>query len=83
MKTPSILGENLVRTVFFVKKWEISMMLGVLAMILCCAASPHLTTQWWTTAFSPLCDAILAADAGGGGIVLRSKLYDLLMQYVG
>lgn len=65
------------------KKWEAALLIGVAATILCCAAPPRLTLQWWTTAFSPLCDGILAADASGGGIVLRSKLWELLSLYVG
>ena len=60
------------------RKWELALMIGVAATSLCCAAAPGLTTRWWTTAFSPLCDGILGADAGGGGIVLRSRLWELL-----
>lgn len=60
------------------KKWEIALMIGVAATILCCAASPGFVTQWWTTAFSPLCDGILGVDAGGGTVVLRSKVWELL-----
>lgn len=60
------------------KKWELALMIGVAVTILSCAAAPGLTTRWWTTAFSPLCDGILGADAPGGGIVLRSKVWELL-----
>ena len=64
------------------RRFEISLLIGVLVTIIWCAASPHVATQWWTAAFSPLCDGILTADAGGGGIVLRSKAWELLSQYV-
>lgn len=60
------------------KKWELALMIGVAATILCCAVAPGLTMHWWTTAFSPLCDGILGADASGGEIVLRSKIWELL-----
>lgn len=59
------------------KKWEIALMIGAAVTILCCAAPPELTTRWWTTAFAPLCDGILGADASGGGIVLRSRIWEL------
>ena len=65
------------------KKWEIALMIGVVATILCCAVTPGFTTRWWTTAFSPLCDGILGADAGSGEIVLRSKLWELLAGWAG
>ncbi len=64
------------------QKWEIAMLIGVFATVLCCAATPGPTLQWWTTAFSPLCDGILGADAGDGEVVLRSKLYELLAQWM-
>ena len=60
------------------RKFEISLLIGVAAAIVWCAAAAHLTPMWWTTAFSPLCDGILTADAGGEDIVLRSKLWELL-----
>lgn len=63
-----------------IDKFELSVMIGVLATIIWCAATPHLMTQWWTTAFAPLCDGILTADHSGGGIVLRSKIWELLMK---
>lgn len=63
-----------------IDKFELSVMIGVLATIIWCAATPHLTTQWWTTAFAPLCDGILTADRSGGGVVLRSKIWELLMK---
>lgn len=60
------------------KKWELSLLIAVVAAIVCCAVLPEPTTQWWTAAFSPLCDDILTADAGCDSIVLRSKLWELL-----
>lgn len=54
------------------------MLVGVVAAILWCAASPRLTPQWWTTAFSPLCGDILQLGGAGGGIVLRSKFWELV-----
>ncbi|MBE7003612.1 MAG: hypothetical protein E7425_04905 [Ruminococcaceae bacterium] len=60
------------------QKWEISVILGVIAMIVCCAATPSLTTHWWTTAFAPLCDALFTSELDGGDVVLRSKLWELL-----
>ena len=60
------------------RKFEISILIAVVVTIVWCAVSPSLTPQWWTTAFSPLCDGILTADAAGEGIVLRSKLWELL-----
>lgn len=54
------------------------MMIGVAAAIIWCAAEPHLTTQWWTAAFAPLCDGILTAEGSGEGIILRSKLWELI-----
>lgn len=60
------------------KKWEVSVLIGVLVTIAWCAALPHITPQWWTAAFSPLCDGILTAEAGRAGIVLRSKVWELL-----
>lgn len=62
------------------KKWEISLMIGVAATILCCAARPELTLNWWTTAFSPLCDGILGAETADGGLIVRSRLWELLAQ---
>ncbi|MBE6908441.1 MAG: hypothetical protein E7474_02385 [Ruminococcaceae bacterium] len=64
------------------KKWEISVMIGVIVTILWCAASPRWTPQWWTTAFSPLCDGILTADASGEGIILRSWLWEQVSKYL-
>ncbi len=64
------------------RKWEISLLIGVAAALLCCAAPTHLAPQWWTTAFSPLCDGILGAGAAGEAVELRSKLWELASQYV-
>ena len=62
----------------FMRKWEISLAFGTAAALLWCAGLP----QRWTTAFAPLCDALLTAESDGSGIVLRSKLWELLMQFV-
>ncbi len=78
MKTPSILGVNLGLDGVFMKKWEISILIAIVVTIVYCAATPSLTSRWWTTAFAPLCDGILTADAGGTEIVLRSKLWELV-----
>lgn len=60
------------------RKFEISLLIAVIVTIVWCAAAPRLTPMWWTTAFSPLCDGILTAGAGGEGVVLRSKVWELL-----
>lgn len=63
------------------KKWEISILIGVAAVILWCAAPP--VTFWWTSAFSPLCDGILIGGSGTEGeILLKSRLWELLSQLV-
>lgn len=63
-------------------RFELSVMIGVFVTIVWCAATPHLTTQWWTTAFAPLCDGILSSGARDGGeIILRSKIWELLQRY--
>ena len=54
------------------------MLIAVIVTVVWCAASPRLTSQWWTTAFSPLCDGILTAGGEGGRIVLRSKIWELV-----
>ena len=64
------------------QKWEISVMAGVIATILWSAAAPRPAPQWWTTAFSPLCDGILTACSSGEGVVLRSKLWELVSRYL-
>ena len=67
----------------YFNKFELSVMIGVLATILCCAATPHWTTQWWTSAFAPLCDGIISSGVrDGGAIVLRSRIWELLKLYV-
>ena len=60
------------------KKWELSLLIAAAAAILCCAALPELTPRWWTAAFSPLCDGVLTARADCGGVVLRSRLWELV-----
>ena len=64
------------------KKWELSLLIAVAAAILCCATLPDLTPRWWTAAFSPLCDGVLTTGAEGG-VVLRSKLWELLAAALG
>lgn len=66
----------------FMRKFEISLMIAVVVTLVWCAAGPHMAARWWTTAFEPLCDGVLSADAADGGMVLRSKLWELLTQYV-
>ena len=85
------MGRNLsIRAVVFMKKWELSLLIAVIAAIVCCAVRPEPTMRWWTAAFSPLCDQILTADCDtvlaedceGEGLVLRSKLLELLTKAV-
>ena len=59
-------------------KPELSLAIGLAAMLLCCAAERQLTLQWWSAAFSPLCGGILADGGAAGELVLRSKLLELL-----
>ena len=40
-------------------KWELSLMIGLAVMLLYCAVHGQNTLQWWSAAFSPLCDGIL------------------------
>ena len=61
---------------------ELSPAIGFTLMILCCAALPHHTMQWWSVAFSPLCDGILTGDLSGGDIILKSKLFELISQFI-
>ena len=58
-------------------KFELSLMLGLAAMLLYCAAHGPNTLQWWSAAFAPLCDGILT-NGCAGGIVVRSKLVEWL-----
>ena len=37
-------------------KWELSLAVGLAVMLLFCAARGTNTLQWWSAAFSPLCD---------------------------
>lgn len=60
-------------------KLEYSLALGLAVMLLCCAFPPR-TMQWWSVAFSPLCDEILSSG-GSGEIVLRSKLWEVLSSF--
>ena len=61
-------------------KWELSLAVGLAVMLLYCAARGQNMLQWWSAAFSPLCDGILSKGAGGGAIVIKSKLLELLAQ---
>ena len=64
-------------------KWELSLAVGLAVMLLFCAAHGTNTLQWWSTAFSPLCDGILTQSAAGGDIVVKSKLAELLALLLG
>lgn len=59
------------------KKWEISMLVGVAAAILCCALFPA-PMRWWTVAFEPLCDGLATAESAGTEVIVRSRLWELL-----
>ena len=59
------------------RKWEVSLLIAVAATVVWCAFAPSLLPRWWTAAFAPLCDGILTAEADGGAVVLRSKLWEL------
>ena len=63
-------------------KWELSLAAGLAVMLLFCAARGT-NTQWWSVAFSPLCDGILTQSAATGGIVVKSKLAELLALLMG
>lgn len=62
-------------------KLELSLLAALTAMLICCAAFPQPTFQWWGAAFAPLCDGILTSD-GADGILLRSKLLELLAHFM-
>ena len=59
---------------------EYSLLFALAVTLLCCIVLPQDASAWWGTAFSPLCDGILTADGAGEGIILKSKLWELLMQ---
>ncbi|MBR3561456.1 MAG: hypothetical protein IKN81_08025 [Oscillospiraceae bacterium] len=61
------------------RKWELSLLFAVAFTLVWCAVSPRYTPMWWTTAFAPLCDGILSVDGLGEEIVLRSKLWELVL----
>lgn len=63
-------------------KLELSLMLGLAVMLLYCASHGQDMLQWWSAAFSPLCDGILTQKAAGG-VVIRSRLLELLRQLRG
>ena len=50
-------------------KWELSLAVGLAVMLFYCAARGQTMLQWWSAAFSPLCDGILTQSAATGGIV--------------
>ena len=58
---------------------EYSLLFALAVTLVCCAILPPDAHAWWGTAFSPLCDGILTADGAGSGIVLKSRLWELLM----
>lgn len=59
------------------KRWEISALVGLAAMLLF-TVLPAEPMRWWSAAFAPLCDGILTANGAAGELVLRSKLWELL-----
>ena len=63
-------------------KWELSLAAGLTVMLLFCAARGT-NTQWWSAAFSPLCDGILTQSAASGDVVVKSKLAELLALLIG
>ena len=70
---------------FFMKfsKLELSLAIGLAVMLLCCAAETRPALQWWSAAFSPLCDGILTQSAASGDVVVKSKLAELLALLIG
>ena len=64
-------------------KWELSLAVGLSVMLFYCAARGQTMLQWWSAAFSPLCDGILTQSAATGGIVVKSKLAELLALLMG
>ena len=64
-------------------KWELSLAVGLAVMLFYCAARGQTMLQWWSAAFSPLCDGILTQSAATGGIVAKSKLAELLALLMG
>ena len=64
-------------------KWELSLAVGLAVMLFYCTARGQTMLQWWSAAFSPLCDGILTQSAATGGIVVKSKLAELLALLMG
>ena len=64
-------------------KWELSLAVGLAVMLLFCAARGTNTLQWWSVAFSPLCDGILSHSAASGDVVVKSKLAELFVLLMG
>ena len=70
----------------FSMKWtngQLSLAEGLAVQRLCCAARGTNTLQWWSAAFSPLCDGILTQSAASGDVVVKSKLAELLALLMG
>ena len=64
-------------------KLELSLAIGLTAMLLYCASRGQSSMLWWSAAFSPLCDGILTHSAVTGDIVVKSKLAELLALLLG
>lgn len=62
---------------------ELSLAIGLAAMLLYCASRGQSSMLWWSAAFSPLCDGILTHSAATGDIVVKSKLAELLALLLG
>lgn len=52
-------------------KLELSLAIGLAAMLLYCASRGQSSMLWWSAAFSPLCDGILTHSAATGDIKAR------------
>ena len=64
------------------KKWEISLLFGAAVMLVWGAVEPGALMHWWGVAFSPLCGSMNYAQLGGGDVVVRSKIWELLQLYL-
>ncbi len=64
-------------------KLELSLAIGLAAMLLYCASRGQSITLWWSAAFSPLCDGILTHSSATGDIVVKSKLMEWLVLLMG
>lgn len=63
-------------------RFELSLAIGLAAMLLWCTVMPRIPMQWWSVAFSPLCDGVLTSELSSGDLVLKSKLCELLLRLV-